>query len=181
MKMLDELKRIMDHKKMVSIYGDECDHDYHFVGYIQAVDDNGLLLSKQNYGGYNNGFVFFTNIIFFETDTPDTKRHEKLFKLRNIEPNVLNVNSDNYLLEEVLKICLEKHLCCDIFKKENDEGDSIGFISEIYEEFIVLKCIDKYGADLGKRYIEKNDIYRIFIEGEYEEAARILYDDKHKK
>lgn len=66
------------------------------------------------------------------------------------------------------------------FKKENDEGDSIGFISEIYEEFIVLKFIDKYWKDFGKRYIEKNDIYRIFIEGEYEEAARILYDDKHK-
>ncbi len=180
MKMLNELRKIMEQKEMIAIYGDEFDHDCYFVGYIQAVDETGLLLSKQNYGGYNNGFVFFNHIICFEKDTLDIKRHEKLFRLRNVKPNTFNIVPNNDLFEEVLKICLEKRLFCDIFKKENDEGDSIGFISEIHDNFIVFNCIDKYGEYFGKRYIEKEDIYRIFIEGEYEETFRLLYDDKHE-
>lgn len=176
--MLNELKRIMQKNKMIAVYADEDDYDYYFTGYIQAVDEMGLLLSKQNYGGYNNGFVFFTDIIHFETDSIDTERHEKLYKLRGIEPDTFEINSKDNLYEELLKVCHEKQLCCNIFKKADDEGDRLGFISEIHENHIILKCIDKYGEYYGKAYIDKADIFRIFIEGEYEETARMLYESK---
>lgn len=180
MKMLNELKKIMTNKEMVSICGDEGDYDYYFTGYIQAVNDSGLLLSKQNVSGYNNGFVFFTDIIYFETDTVDTKRHERLFQLRNIKPDSFIINSEKDLLEEVLKICREKELCCNILKKETDESDEIGFISEIYDEYIIVKCINKYGEYYGKSYIEKSHIFRIFIDGEFERTCQLLYNDKYK-
>ncbi|MDE5936362.1 MAG: hypothetical protein K2G83_03040, partial [Ruminococcus sp.] len=106
--MLNELKRIMQKNKMIAVYADEDDYDYYFTGYIQAVDEMGLLLSKQNYGGYNNGFVFFTDIIHFETDSIDTERHEKLYKLRGIEPDTFEINSKDNLYEELLKVCHEK-------------------------------------------------------------------------
>ncbi|MDE5792687.1 MAG: hypothetical protein K2H66_04090, partial [Oscillospiraceae bacterium] len=89
MKMLNALIEIMNRHQMVSIYGD--DSDWFFTGYIQAVDETGLLLSKQNYGGYSNGFVFFTDIVQFETDSPDTQRHEKLFRLRKVEPDKFEI------------------------------------------------------------------------------------------
>lgn len=170
----------MQKNKMIALYADENDYDYHFTGYIQAVDEMGLLLFKQNHGGYNNGFVFFIDIIHFETDSIDTERHEKLYKLRGIEPDTfkINVKEDN-LYEELLKICHEKQLCCNIFKKTDDEGDRLGFISEIHENHIILKCIDKYGEYYGKAYIDKADIFRIFIEGEYQETARMLYESKY--
>ena len=177
--MLNELKCIMGENKMTVIYADDNDYDYHFTGYIQAVDETGLLLSKQNYGGYNNGFVFFTDIIHFETDSIDTERHEKLYHLRNIKPDTFKINANGNLFEELLKVCYEKQLCCNIFKKPDDEGDRLGFISEIHEEYIIFKCIDKYGEYYAKAYIDKSDIFRIFIEGEYEETARMLYESKH--
>lgn len=57
MKMQNVLRQIMARGEMVAIYGDAFDYDYDFVGYIQAMDENGLLLSKENHGGYPNGFV----------------------------------------------------------------------------------------------------------------------------
>lgn len=179
MKMQDELKRIMKCKEMVTIYGDIADYDYHFVGYIQAVDESGLLLSKQNYGGYPSGFVFFTNVIYFETDTKDTKRHEMLYQLRNLQPAAFPLDAGQDLLEEILCICYEKRLFCNIFKKEDDEGDELGFISELHKNHLVFTNIDKYGDYFGKSYFAKSDIFRIFIEGEVEQATRLLYDAKH--
>lgn len=179
MKMQDELKRIMEHKEMVTIYGDSADYDYHFVGYIQAIDESGLLLSKQNYSGYPSGFVFFTDVIYFETDTKDTRRHEKLYQLRGLQPAVFPVNAGQNLLEEVLRICCEKRLFCNIFKKEDDEGDELGFISELHEDHLIFTNIDKYGDYFGKSYFAKSDIFRIFIEGEVEQTTRLLYDAQH--
>jgi len=176
MKMLDTLIKIMKNHKMVSVYGNT--HDWFFTGYIQAVDDTGLLLSKQNYGGYHNGFVFFTDVMQFETDSPDTERHEKMFRLRGIEPDKFEIPPNNNLLETVLKICYEKSLFCDFFKTEDDETDIIGFISELYEDYIVITNIDAYGAETGKVYLEKSDIYRLFIEGEQEQIRRLLYHDR---
>lgn len=176
--MLNELKRIMQENKMIAVYADNNDYDYFYAGYIQAVDEMGLLLSKQNYGGYNNGFVFFTDIIHFETDSIDTERHEKLYHLRGIKPDTFEIDAKDNLFEELLKVCHQKQLCCNIFKKEDDEGDRIGFISEIHENHIILKCIDRYGEYYAKAYIEKSDIFRIFIEGEYEETVRMLYENK---
>ncbi|MDE6087324.1 MAG: hypothetical protein K2G25_02960 [Oscillospiraceae bacterium] len=175
MKMLNALIEIMNHHQMVSIYGDST--DWFFTGYIQAVDETGLLLSKQNYGGYSNGFVFFTDIMQFETDSPDTERHEKLFRLRKILPDKFEIVSNDNLLEAVLKICFEKRLFCDFFKNEEDETDRIGFISELHENDIIITNIDAYGAYAGKIYLQKSDIYRLFIEGEQEQARKLLYYD----
>lgn len=175
MKMLEILRKIMNNHQMVSIYGDTS--NWYFTGYIQAVDETGLLLSKQNYGGYNNGFVFFTDIMQFETNSPDTERHEKLFRLRKIMPDRFEIVSNNNLLDAVLKTCFEKRLFCDFFKHEDDETDRIGFISELYENDIVITNIDAYGAYAGKVYFQKSDIYRLFIEGEQEQARKLLYDN----
>lgn len=179
MVMLNELRRIMQENKMTAIYADNNDYDYFYAGYIQAVDETGLLLSKQNYGGYNNGFVFFTDIIHFETDSADTERHEKLYQLRGIKPDTFKIDAKEDLFEELLKVCHEKQMCCNIFKKEYDEGDRLGFISEIHENHIVMKCINKYGEYSARAYIEKAAIFRIFIEGEYEETARMLYESRN--
>lgn len=174
--MLNELKYIMQENKMVTVYGD--DSDYYFTGYIQAVDESGLLLSKQNYGGYNNGFVFFTDINHFETDSIDTQRHEKLYELRGIKPSAFKIDAKDNLFEELLKICCDKKLCCNILKNPDDETDKLGFITEIHENHIVCKCIDRYGEYDAMAYIDKSDIYRIFIEGEFEETTRMLYENK---
>ncbi len=176
MKLLNELRQIMETGKMVTIYGDESDHDYYFVGHIQAVNENGLLLSKQNYGGFPNGFVFFTDIFFFDIDTLDTRRHERLYQLRRLIPEKFPVDSEADILEQILDICYEKRLFCDIFKKENDERDLLGFISERNEEHVVVTQVDKYGKCFGKTFLEKADIFRVFIEGEFEQAVRLLYD-----
>lgn len=177
MKLLNELRAIMDQEKMVTIYGDDSDHDNYYVGYIQAVNESGLLLSKQNYGGFPNGFVFFTDILFFQTDTLDTRRHEKLYQLIGIEPKSFPLDSGKDLLEQLLTIIFEEKLFCDFFKKENDEGDVLGFISEYHEDYIVVTCVDKYGEYFGRTYLEKADIFRIYIEGEYEKSIRLLYEN----
>lgn len=176
MKMLDALTRIMEDHQMVSIYGNESCYDYFFTGYIQGVNESGLLLSKQNEAGYNNGFVLFTDIVYFETNTPDTVRHEQLFQLRGITPRSLTVNSGEDLLEQVLEICHTEKLCCNVFKKEDDEGDEVGFISEIHNTYIVVDCISRYGEYYGKSYVDKSDIYRLFIDGEYEQTFQLLYN-----
>ncbi len=176
MKMLDVLQSIRNTGKMVTIYGDAGDHDYSFTGYIQAVNESGLLLSKQNHGGYPNGFVFFTDIEYFETDTIDTRRHERLYALRGCTPPMMQIDEKPDLLEALLQRCYDDRLFCNIFKKEDDEGDALGFISEMYEDYIVLTAISSYGEYYGKCYIDKSDIFRLFIEGEYEQTVRILYD-----
>ena len=178
MKMLDTLTEIMKSHKMVSVYGNT--YDWFFTGYIQAVDDTGLLLSKQNYGGYNNGFVFFTDIMQFETDSRDTERHEKMFRLREIVPDKFDIMPNDNLLETVLETCYKKSLFCDFFKTEDDQTDIIGFISELHSDYIVVTNIDAYGAENGKIYLEKSDIYRLFIEGEQEQIRKLLYQDSHK-
>lgn len=174
--MINELEQIMQEHKMVAVYGD--DSDYFFTGYIQAVDESGLLLSKQNHGGYNNGFVFFTEINHFETDSVDTRRHEKLYELRGITPSVLETDSADSLFDGLLKTCCKNKLCCNIFKNPDDDTDKLGFITEIHENHIVLECINIYGEYTAMAYISKSDIFRIFIEGEYEETARMLYKNK---
>ncbi len=115
----------------------------------------------------------------FETDTKDIRRHEMLYRLRNLQPATFPVDSRQDLLDQVLRICLEKRLFCNLFKKEEDEGDNLGFLSELHEDYLVFSNIDQYGDYFGKSYIATSDIYRIFIEGEYEQAARLLYDTKH--
>lgn len=179
MKMLNALIGIMNRHQMVSIYGD--DSDWFFTGYIQAVDEIGLLLSKQNYGGYPNGFVFFTDIMQFETDSPDTHRHEKLFQLRKIVPDKFELNSGDNLVDAILKTCFEKQLFCDFFKSEDDETDRIGFISELHDNDIIITNVDAYGVYTGKVYLQKSDIYRLFIEGEQEQARKLLYYDNLSK
>ncbi len=183
MKLLRILQEIMEQNKMVAIYADEGDHDYHYVGYIQAVDETGLLLSKQNYGGFSNGFVFFTDIIYAETDSIDTQRHEMLYQLRGNVPETFAVAGHDCLLDEILQTCYKKRLFCDIFKKEDDEGDTLGFITQLHEEYLVFTRVDKYGETMGTVYLDKSDIFRIFIEGEYEQACRLLYEDglQHKE
>lgn len=176
MKFLTELTKIMNQHQMVAIYNSN-EYDFYYTGYIQAVDNTGVLLSKQNYGGYNNGFVFFTDIVTFEIDSLDTKRHEKLFQIRKIEPERFEVPENDNLLETVLKICFEKKLFCNIFKIENDRSDVTGFISELNKESICLNAIDPYGKYFGKCYIEKSDIYQLFIEGENEQVRRLLYEN----
>lgn len=173
MKMLDELLTLMNRHQMVSVYSSE--EDFYYTGYIQAVDDTGLLLSKQNYGGYNNGFVFFTDIVTFETDSIDTKRHEQMFKIRGIEPKKFEVPENDNLFETILKICFERKLFCNIYKSENDRNDVTGFISELNQNSICLSCIDKYGEYFGKCYISKSNIYLLFIEGDDEQIRRLLY------
>lgn len=118
-------------------------------------------------------------MIYFETDTKDIRRHEMLYRLRNLQPATFPVDSRQDLLDQVLRICLEKRLFCNLFKKEEDEGDNLGFLSELHEDYLVFSNIDQYGDYFGKSYIATSDIYRIFIEGEYEQAARLLYDTKH--
>ena len=177
MKMLNALIEIMNRHQMVSIYGD--DSDWFFTGYIQAVDETGLLLSKQNYGGYSNGFVFFTDIVQFEIDSLDTQRHEKLFQLRKVEPDKFEIVPNDNLLETIFKICFEKHLFCDFFK--NEEDDIFGFISELYEDNIVITSVNTYGEYTGKVYLQKSNIYRLFIEGEQEQAIKLLYYDNLSK
>ncbi len=115
----------------------------------------------------------------FETDTKDIRRHEMLYRLRNLQPATFPVDSRQDLLDQVLRICLEKRLFCNLFKKEEDEGDNLGFLLELHEDYLVFSNIDQYGDYFGKSYIATSDIYRIFIEGEYEQAARLLYDTKH--
>ena len=175
MKMLSKLIELMNRHQMVSIYASE--EDYYYTGYIQAADETGILLSKQNYGGYNNGFVFFTDIFHFESESMDTKRHEKLFQLRGIVPERFEVPENDNLLETLLNICFEEKLFCNIFRSETDANDITGFISELSEEYICLDCIDKYGIHFGKCYIEKSDIYLLFIEGEDEQVRRLLYEN----
>lgn len=102
-----------------------------------------------------------------------------LYRLRNLQPATFPVDSRQDLLDQVLLICLEKRLFCNLFKKEEDEGDNLGFLSELHEDYLVFSNIDQYGDYFGKSYIATSDIYRIFIEGEYEQAARLLYDTKH--
>lgn len=179
MKLLSTLNRIMQDGKMVSIYGDANDYDYHFTGYIQGVNAGGLLLSKQNEAGFNNGFVFFTDIIYFETDTIDTVRHERLYRLRDVSPRTLAVNSQENLLDQILEICRKENFCCNIFKKEDDEGNELGFIEEIHDTYIVVRCVNRYGEYYGMSYVEKEDIFRIFIDGEYEQTCQLLYRDSH--
>ncbi len=179
MKLLNILRDIMEQQKMAMIYADEGDYDYHYVGYIQAVDETGLLLSKQNYGGYPNGFVFFTDILYVETDSIDTRRHEDLYRLRGMVPETFPLSDSGCLFEQILQICQEKRLFCDILKKENDEGAAIGFISELHPEYIVFTRVDKYGEYMGKIYIDKSDIFRIFIEGDEEQAWRLLYEERY--
>ena len=175
MKMLEQLVKLMNEHQMVSVYGSE--EDFYYTGYIQAVDDTGILLSKQNYGGYNNGFVFFTDIVTFETDSIDTKRHQKMFQIRGIEPERFEIPKTDNLFETILEVCFENKLFCNIFKSENDRSDVTGYISELDKEYICLNCIDKYGIYFGKCYIAKSDIYLLFIEGEDEQVRRLLYEN----
>ena len=175
MKFLNELTKIMNQHQMVAVYSSE--DDIFYTGYIQAVDDTGLLLSIQNYGGYNNGFVFFTDIVNFETDSLDTKRHEKIFQIRKTKPERFEVPENDNLFETILKICFEKNLFCNIFKSENDIRNVTGFISELDKKSICINCINQYGIYFGKCYIAKADIYQMFIEGETEQVRRLLYEN----
>lgn len=177
MKLQNELKKCMQNGKMVSIFADEGDYDYFFTGYIQAMDETGILLSKQNYGGFPNGFVFFTQIVNFETDSPDTARHERLYRLRSLAPETFPVSGEGDLLDRILQVCYENCLFCDVYKKEEDERSCTGFISQLHENYIAMIRVDRYGKASGKVFMNRSDIFRIFIEGEYEQSIRLLYED----
>jgi len=176
------LEKFMQEKKVISIYNDSGNTGNCWTGFVNAVDDDYVLLAHVSENGFYGGFCLHAidEIFNIEQGTSYEKKTHKLYELRKQSHPSLALDMSNGLLEALLFYAKNKEIFISITLIEDDSYPPTGLIEEITEEFICLKKFTSSGVENGFSYIMKEDIHQLFIDSLPEQNLALLYNDLNK-
>lgn len=163
--------------KVVSLFYDSEDQDYHLTGYVECYDDEEILIRHISKNGYNDGFVLkrLSDIWRVRYDGAYEERTKILYAYRKQHHPDFKQQEKSILLSALIWAKQNDY----VVTVETEEYAFSGIVQLYDEQYITVREIDDYGIEGALTVIELDTLIGLIVNGEEEQVLHILYES-HK-
>ena len=164
-------------KKIVSVYCDTENPETHLTGFIDAFNDENLIMQHISPSGLYDGFILIQTDDMLRIDVGGKyeRKVEYLYKHKLQSHPELKKQDD--LLSSLFNYACENQLFLSV---ELQEGFLTGCIKDYNGELLCMKLIDKWGCNDGEAIVLKSKIRSIAVDTISEQDIRIMYESNNQ-
>ena len=173
----DILTELYQSQQIALIYTNEEETDKFFVGYVNQMFSNQVIVNNISpYGKYDGICIKMLEDIYrIEIGSQYAKKIERLSQYYNVKHDTIEI-VDNNGIASLLNYAKKYNKILSIGLLQSEFVDVVGFAEEINLKQCKIREIDQYGVEDGVCTIQVEDITYISCDGEEEFSRSLLYD-----
>ncbi|MBC6315428.1 hypothetical protein [Listeria grandensis] len=155
------LKKAMKARTMVYIYNDATKKDSWYVGFVQLVTKDYLVLETVTRLARADGHLIIRLDLVFRADTGGLSgtRMERLYALHHEQHERFDVSTFGNLFENGLQMALAHKAPISVDLDQDDERETLnGYVRQIAKDHIVMEDFDDNANSYGEIHFERVSI-----------------------
>lgn len=172
--MKNTIEHCFESEKIVSLYCDAQNTESHYTGYINAYNQNEIVISHITANGSYDGYILrrIDDIYRIDYDGSYERKIDKLYRLRKQKHD--RIPSSKELFFSIVNYAKENRLILSFYF----EGSYItGLILNYNNDSVLVNCINDDGQCNGVSSVLIDNISYVELDTENEQSLSLLYFD----
>ena len=175
--ILNKLTQLQKNNIVVSVYTNEYNTNKFSTGFIYGLSTEYVILAHIESGGMYDGYSAFKldEIYSLEYDGDYERKILELYTIRKQRHGKISMDGSNPI-SNLLDFAFSNNYVITIELHDSNLNDVQGVVEKIEEEVIIIKSINEFGKNSGKKIVNINHITHIFCDTDTEIALRLLHN-----
>ena len=174
----EELQRLKEEKKLVSVYTNVDDTDKFAAGYVVGVSEQEFILASVTSAGEYDGFLLKQVDSVYKIST-DGLYIDKLLKLISLNKTQFSVCFDGGdLFRQILTFAQNNHAIVSLELMNSGYDDCVGFVESLDEGLCRMQEVNEFGEPDGVSVVKLSCITTMSCDDSDDRPLKLLYETR---